>query len=184
MSDWGTGKADAAADDWGTGKTNDAADDWGTGKTDAAADQWGNGGESHDSGANGADDNFGVTKFDDAAQFGGDDGAQFGGETAGGFGDDSAAADTGRTHGGGDHGCYNCGEEGFVSTVLMFLWITRLTMTIISHNKADCPNPRVEREFTGTCHVCEKEGHMAKDCPDKPPQVCRNCHEEGEPQCS
>lgn len=45
-----------------------------------------------------------------------------------------------------------------------------------SHNKVDCPNPRV---FSGECRVCNKEGHMAKDCPEKPPQVCKNCQEEG-----
>lgn len=26
------------------------------------------------------------------------------------------------------------------------------------HNKADCPNPRVERPFTGTCRTCNQEG--------------------------
>ena len=49
-------------------------------------------------------------------------------------------------------------------------------VVFFSHTKAECTNERV---FTGTCRVCEKEGHMAKDCPEKPPQVCRNCGEEG-----
>lgn len=69
-----------------------------------------------------------------------------------------------------------------------------------SHNKADCPNPRVlkcrhcneeghmvrdcptapPREFTGECRICSQEGHMAKDCPAKPAEVCRNCQEEGD----
>ena len=45
-----------------------------------------------------------------------------------------------------------------------------------SHNKADCPKPRV---FKGTCRICSKEGHPAAECPDKPPVKCRNCKEEG-----
>ncbi len=48
-----------------------------------------------------------------------------------------------------------------------------------SHNKADCPNPAVPREFSGTCRLCEKEGHRAADCPDAPPRMCKNCGEEG-----
>jgi len=35
--------------------------------------------------------------------------------------------------------CFNCGEEG--------------------HSKAECTNERVEREFTGTCRLCEQVGH-------------------------
>ena len=49
-------------------------------------------------------------------------------------------------------------------------------LTCCSHNKSDCPNPRV---FQGTCRVCEKEGHPASQCPDKPADKCRNCGEEG-----
>ena len=44
------------------------------------------------------------------------------------------------------------------------------------HTKAECPNPRV---FKGACRVCNKEGHPASECPDKPPEVCRNCQKEG-----
>jgi hypothetical protein len=48
-----------------------------------------------------------------------------------------------------------------------------------SHNKADCPNPAVPREFTGTCRLCEMVGHRAADCPTAPPKVCNNCAQEG-----
>lgn len=34
--------------------------------------------------------------------------------------------------------CFNCGEEG--------------------HTSKECTNERVEREFTGTCRVCEQTG--------------------------
>ena len=55
--------------------------------------------------------------------------------------------------------CYNCGDAG--------------------HNKAECPNPRVEREFTGSCRFCEQVGHRANECPEKPPAVCKVCNKEG-----
>jgi hypothetical protein len=29
------------------------------------------------------------------------------------------------------------------------------------------------------CHICNKEGHMRKECPEKPAVTCRNCTEEG-----
>ncbi|MCJ1407089.1 hypothetical protein MMC19_001159 [Ptychographa xylographoides] len=40
----------------------------------------------------------------------------------------------------------------------------------------DCPNPRA---FRGTCRVCQKEGHPASECPEKPADICRNCKKEG-----
>ncbi|CAG8980031.1 hypothetical protein HYALB_00009240 [Hymenoscyphus albidus] len=52
--------------------------------------------------------------------------------------------------------CYNCGQDG--------------------HAEADCPNPAVPREFTGTCRLCEQTGHRAADCPTKPADICNNCH--------
>lgn len=45
-----------------------------------------------------------------------------------------------------------------------------------SHNKSECTKPRV---FKGTCRICEKEGHPASECPDKAPDVCKNCKVEG-----
>lgn len=54
-----------------------------------------------------------------------------------------------------------------------------LLTSLSSHNKADCINPRLERPFTGTCHICEQEGHRAAECPDKPAVQCRNCGEVG-----
>lgn len=40
-------------------------------------------------------------------------------------------------------------------------------------------NERVERPFTGTCRHCQKEGHRAAECPDKPPETCRICGKHG-----
>ncbi|KAI6883293.1 hypothetical protein KC360_g5564 [Hortaea werneckii] len=55
--------------------------------------------------------------------------------------------------------CFNCGEMG--------------------HNKAECQNPRVEREFTGECNFCGQPGHRRVDCPNKPAETCKICKQEG-----
>ncbi|RMY54795.1 hypothetical protein D0865_04528, partial [Hortaea werneckii] len=55
--------------------------------------------------------------------------------------------------------CYNCGEVG--------------------HNKAECQNPRVERESTGECNFCGQPGHRRVDCPNKPAESCKICKQEG-----
>ncbi|KAI6955373.1 hypothetical protein KC321_g15795, partial [Hortaea werneckii] len=54
--------------------------------------------------------------------------------------------------------CFNCGEMG--------------------HNKAECQNPRVEREFTGECNFCGQPGHRRVDCPNKPAETCKICKQE------
>lgn len=41
-----------------------------------------------------------------------------------------------------------------------------------SHNKVECTKPRV---FKGPCRVCNQEGHPAAECPERPPDVCKNC---------
>lgn len=53
--------------------------------------------------------------------------------------------------------CFNCGEVG--------------------HSKADCTNERVARTFTGTCNICQEEGHRANECPTAPTKLCKNCEE-------
>lgn len=70
--------------------------------------------------------------------------------------------------------CFNCGQEGYVTTPITK--IRPANSGLHSHAKSDCTNPRV---FTGTCRRCEKQGHPASECPDKPPVKCFNCKEEG-----
>ena len=48
-----------------------------------------------------------------------------------------------------------------------------------SHNKVDCPNPKVERPFTGECRYCHQEGHRAIDCPEKLDEKCKNSQQQG-----
>ncbi|KAK2615288.1 hypothetical protein N8I77_002053 [Diaporthe amygdali] len=72
-----------------------------------------------------------------------------------GYGDSYGGAEGGGGGGSGDRACFNCGEVG--------------------HNKADCPTPAAPVE----CRYCHKEGHFAKECPDKPPARCGNCKKEG-----
>lgn len=67
------------------------------------------------------------SNFNDAAQFGGDDdAAQFGGgdddaqfgDGGDGFGAASADADKANGDAGADRGCFNCGQEGFVTSFM------------------------------------------------------------------
>ena len=44
------------------------------------------------------------------------------------------------------------------------------------HTKAECTEERVDDR---TCRLCEQVGHVARDCPDKPPSKCNNCKKEG-----
>lgn len=42
------------------------------------------------------------------------------------------------------------------------------------HMARDCPDkPPMQ------CNHCNQEGHMARECPEKPPMTCRRCGEEG-----
>lgn len=43
------------------------------------------------------------------------------------------------------------------------------------HAKADSS----PAQFSGVCRICEKDGHLAKDCPDKKTPLCFNCRKEG-----
>ena len=97
---------------------------------------------------------------------------------ADGAGENLNGGDAEGGEGGGFSGeCFNCGQTGLVylSNVL------RLMLILVSHSKQSCPEPpkprpcfncgeeghskaectneRVEREFTGTCRICEQVGH-------------------------
>lgn len=50
-------------------------------------------------------------------------------------------------------------------------------LILFRHTKAECTKPRV---FTGTCRICNEQGHPAAECPERPPDVCKNCQQEGE----
>lgn len=95
----------------------------------------------------------------------------------GGFGDDTGENNNNVAEGGGaDGGCFNCGETGYVESLPYTYCPHETDKKTLSHNKAECPNPRV---FSGECRVCKKEGHMSKDCPDAGPQRCGNCRRVG-----
>jgi len=34
----------------------------------------------------------------------------------------------------------------------------------MGHNKAECTNPRAERQFVGECRLCSQTGHRATEC--------------------
>lgn len=124
------------------------------------------------------------------------DGDQFGG----GFSDNNVSKHAGAN----DGGCRNCGDEGHFARdcpeprqgggggmtgecykyVSSFIRIFQQKLTPsscgeIGHNKQDCQNPPVEREFTGECRSCGEVGHRRADCPTAPAQKCRVCDEEG-----
>lgn len=75
----------------------------------------------------------------------GDDSTFADADQAGGF-NVFDASNTSKHDTGTSNGCYNCGQDG--------------------HNKAECPNPAVERPFDGTCNNCGAEGHRAVSCPE------------------
>ncbi|TAQ87833.1 hypothetical protein B7494_g3855 [Chlorociboria aeruginascens] len=144
----------------------------------AGADNWGSGGgggaaaTSSDSLANADATNGNGDAATNSGEIGGNDyggGADYGaggGEGGGGYSGGDCFNCGSNSHAKADcpeppkpRSCFNCGEEG--------------------HNKAECTNPSVARAFTGTCRVCQQEGHRASDCPQAPPKLCSNCKEEG-----
>src|SRR4051812_3831953 len=49
-----------------------------------------------------------------------------------------------------------------------------------SHIVADCTFAGDALPFTGTCHICNQEGHPASKCPEKPGAgPCKVCGNEG-----
>jgi hypothetical protein len=78
-----------------------------------------------------------------------------------------------------EHICTSLWGSAFSILIVHIRADSCLQLTIPRHNKAECPNEAVAREFTGTCRVCEQVGHRASDCPNKPPEVCKNCQQEG-----
>jgi len=50
----------------------------------------------------------------------------------------------------------------------------------LSHIKADCPKPRVERTPEGPCRHCGEEGHWSKEC-TAPKKIDRSMYEDMDP---
>lgn len=70
--------------------------------------------------------------------------------------------------------CFNCGQTGLVWRPLRQTKHDQANPER-SHRAADCTAPR-----DNTCRYCKAEGHMIRDCPQKPPMVCGNCGQEGQ----
>lgn len=61
-------------------------------------------------------------------------------------------------------------------SLFSFLGAGHLLTNAESHNKSECTKPRV---FKGPCRICNEEGHPAAECPQRPPDICKNCKMEG-----
>ncbi|EER45443.1 zinc knuckle transcription factor [Histoplasma capsulatum var. duboisii H88] len=77
----------------------------------------------------------------------------------------------GKEFGGGDDACRN-----LVILLAIAPSLARPLELVSTVVKKECTKPRV---FKGACRTCDKEGHPASECPDKPADVCKNCKQEG-----
>jgi len=66
--------------------------------------------------------------------------------------------------------CYNCDRQGHQASECDKPPFCPRCRN--GHRLKDCPIPK-------KCRTCDSEDHLSNDCPDKGPDVCNNCGEEG-----